>query len=116
MKRKLLSVAILAVSIFLVTSLAKQVWSTVENSQRLDQARVKLAQEEGKNTQLKDTLSYLESNNFVEREARDKLGLSKTGETVVIIPQEVLAKQVSSPKDLSTEIPNWQRWWRLFFD
>ena len=56
------------------------------------------------------------SQDFIEQQARDKLGLAKEGETIVIIPEEKInqvlgmAKQVVEPR-----LPNWQGWLRLFW-
>jgi len=44
-----------------------------------------IANLENKNSNFKDLVSYLESNQFVEEQARLKLGLKKEGEDVAVI-------------------------------
>jgi hypothetical protein len=53
---------------------------------------------------------------FIEKQARDSLGLAREGESIVVLPD-------SSAFDLHTsriapddpKKPNWKRWWELFF-
>lgn len=53
------------------------------------------------------------SSAFVEKVAREKLGLVKDGETVVIMDKTETRdkRQETGEQDL----PNWKQWWRLFF-
>jgi cell division protein FtsB len=50
---------------------------------------------------------------FLERVARDELGMSKPGEKVVVIPQELLLSQEGQSGVV--EIPIWRRWIKLLF-
>jgi len=49
---------------------------------------------------------------FLEKVARDQLGMSKPGEQVVIIPAEFLAQGPTASPDGT---PNWKKWVRLLF-
>lgn len=64
------------------------------------------------NDALKKDLEYKESSQFAELEIRNKLGLAKPGETVVIVPKEDMSdkSQVTSRSK-----PNWQKWKELLF-
>lgn len=66
-----------------------------------------------KNQQLTNELRQAQSPEFIERQAREKLNLQREGEVVVVLPQDLasLQPQVAA----QPELPNWQRWWRLFF-
>lgn len=64
---------------------------------------------------LKQKLSYVKSNEFVEKQARDKLGLVKQGEFIVIGPGPV-QKQKNEPLQIQDDTPNYKKWWKLFFD
>lgn len=50
---------------------------------------------------------------FIERLARNELGMSRPGEKIVVIPQELLID--SNRKLVVTALPNWQKWLRLIF-
>ena len=55
-----------------------------------------------------------ESSEFVEREARDKLGMVREGEILVVLPQ---TEESSNPQatNLPDDSTNWQKWMRLYF-
>lgn len=79
---------------------------------RVGEAQKELELTQRKNAELKKKLSEVQSPQYLERIARDNLGLAKVGETVVILPP------VSEPIDLKIkeEIPNWQKWVKMFMD
>lgn len=80
------------------------------------QAELELTQVE--NLKLKGQVAYSQSDEFVEREARDKLGLGREGEVILILPEQSessLKSQVSNPKSEIEDIrPNWKKWWDLY--
>ena len=53
----------------------------------------------------------VDSPDFLEKVARDQLGLSKPGEETVIIPEELLSLGVVEAS--IDAAPNWQKWARL---
>lgn len=63
------------------------------------------------NRALQEQLKEAKSAEYLERIARDKLGLVKDGETIVIVPQS--SQKMSRTK--TQDLPNWQKWWSLFF-
>ncbi len=65
------------------------------------------------NSRLNEQLLEATSPAFIEQEARDKLGLVRPGETVVIMDrtQNVKTGNQKTPQDL----PSWKQWWSLFF-
>jgi predicted cobalt transporter CbtA len=69
---------------------------------------------EKEHQELLEKKEYYQSEEFVEQEARNRLNLGKPGETVVILPPNVgETEEITSTP--TPELPNWQRWWRLFF-
>lgn len=60
---------------------------------------------------LLERLFYVQSDQFVEKEARDKLGLVKSGEHIVLLPE---AKKSSKTPEYTDIYPNWKRWIELF--
>lgn len=61
---------------------------------------------------LKERLYYVQTNEFIEKEAREKLGMVKSGEQIILLPQneEKIVQQVKKES-----VPNWEKWKRLFF-
>ena len=98
--------------------------SIVRNIQKINSAGLIVKQEEEKlakieeeNRELEKRLSQAKDEYNIEKQIRDKLGLAKEGEIVVILPPaEVLRK--FAPEDREEEEvlpdPNWKKWARLF--
>ena len=69
---------------------------------------------EGQNQEFSQMISFLKSENFIEQEAKLKLGLSKPGENLVIIPQSGNAINTNQNKE-SANLSNPAKWWAYFF-
>ena len=78
---------------------------------RVEEAAGKLEELKIKNEKFKRELEYVRSGEFIEKEAREKLGMAKAGEVVVILPK--LEERQGEKKE--EEVPNWKKWQRLFF-
>lgn len=64
------------------------------------------------NDTLQRQLEETHTDVYVERIARDKLGLVKPGETVVIVPDVLSADSTGvTPEDSRA---NWRKWWETF--
>jgi cell division protein FtsB len=77
---------------------------------------------EKENMELEERLAYLGSNDYKELQAKSKLNLQNPNEDVIIITQETIQKKEEKPQEISNqifqskEIPNYQKWWKFFFD
>lgn len=76
------------------------------------------------NETLTEKIRYFDSNDFREQEAKEKLGMKKAGEEVVVIKswqedgQEMSSTGAGmnlSPEQIDEQSPNYEKWWRLFF-
>lgn len=81
----------------------------VRVGQEVKQVENELAGAQKRNEELKKEFQYVQSDEFVEKEAREKLGLGKPGETVLIIPKE----EPSYAKATEGK-PNWWKWYELY--
>lgn len=112
-KLTLIRVCILLVSLGLSVSAGRTI---VDLWRRRDILRVREAQLAAlvkQNEELTRKLSDVQSNAYVERVARDKLGFVKDGESIVIIPEATPGGSTAERKNGT--LSNWQRWWNLFF-
>lgn len=75
------------------------------------QGELVLLQKEKENLQNK--LQLAQTPEFVEKEAREKLNLGKVGETIVLL-EEGEPQALNHPNE-TTRLPNWKKWWHLFF-
>ncbi|MFZ3172533.1 MAG: septum formation initiator family protein [Carboxydocellales bacterium] len=81
---KLLAVAVLAYGFVVITSFGEQFMQLREINRNIDQVQEKIRMMQGKNKELALEIKLLQSDTYVERIAREKLGLVKPGETVLL--------------------------------
>ena len=113
MKPNLLLFLAVLISIVLVVNSSKRILNLRTTSQQVKESEAQLENLKKENEKLQAELKYKKSNEFAEKEIRDKLSLAKEGETVVILPKE----EKSQNSELRTQNlePNWQKWRDLFF-
>ena len=113
MTRNLILFMAMLVGVILAVNSAKRIHSFSQTSQKVQEAEDRLLELRKENEALKNELKYKESAEFAEKEIRDKLGLAKEGEAIVVIPQESgKDDQESGGQDTR---PKWQKWRDLFF-
>jgi len=99
---------------FVSFGLIRSLWDTWRRGDQVAQRRAVLKQEQEKNTMLAKQLEEATSSAFVEREARNKLGLAKDGETIVLMGAP--ASGDIQPQNVSqAPLSRWRLWWKLFF-
>lgn len=114
-KKVTLGVIILVVSI-IAYKLLVQITDAVRSGERLSTAAEAVYKLEARNKQLKKQLADVQSEDFIEEQARNKLSLGKKGETVVIIPEDTLKLvMVASASAQEVRLLNWLGWLRVFF-
>lgn len=64
------------------------------------------------NKQLQDSLTDIKGEDYVERVARDKLGMVREGEMMVILPDRESKTKKTGNNDTG---PIWRKWMRLFY-
>ena len=115
MLRKIILIAGGILVLILAYNLIRQINDAVHSSERLSAQAEAVYQLEAKNKELKNKLSDIQSPEFIEHQARNKLGLGKVGETIIIIPEEKLKQVLGVPESAQIRLPNWLGWWRVFF-
>ena len=96
-------------------NLLVQINDAVKSGERLSEQADVVYKLEAKNRELKSKLSQIQSPQFIEEQARNKLGLSKAGETIVIIPEEKLKQVLGVSESAQIRLPNPLGWLRVFF-
>ncbi len=103
---------VLVIALNLIT----QIVHTLKSTDRLNDVITEVHKLEIKNRELKEKLTKIGTTDFIEQQARDKLGLGKSGETVVIIAEEKVRQILgASSSGVIERLPNWLGWWKLFF-
>ncbi|MCK4553355.1 septum formation initiator family protein [Candidatus Parcubacteria bacterium] len=118
----------LIIIILISIPLAKKVSQRYKIDQEIKDLEAEIADLENKNVNLGEFINYLESDQFIEEQARLQFGLKKEGEEVAVIKNEDMEqKQVeagggtifnvvgSGKNQLTKTMNNPWRWWRYFF-
>ncbi|MBI2611359.1 septum formation initiator family protein [Candidatus Gottesmanbacteria bacterium] len=86
MREKLFTIGLILIIIFLSINLVRSFFAISERGNILTDVERRLLEEKERQEALERKLVQVESDEYVEREARDKLNLSRDGEVVVILP------------------------------
>lgn len=110
--KRFLFVAILIVSLIIIRNLLVSIYNLWQKQDLIGSAQKELELEKKKNLDLKKKLTFAESKEFIEEQARNNLFLAKPGEKEVILPDSSRSSSASKSQE---NHPNWQKWWELFF-
>lgn len=111
---RLIRIAIVTVGIGLIISLSRNIYRLLKAGDQVKLAQQRLEKVEKEHQELIKKKEYYQSEEFVEKEARNKLNMSRPDETVVILPPDI-GQTEEIPSIFPSEIPNWRRWLKLFF-
>jgi len=125
-KQFLLTLVLIALLVLISFPLSKNWRQKRSIDQEIKGLELQAKELEGKNNNLKNVLDYMQSDQFVEKEARTKLNYKKSGESVVVIegrPGET-PMTTTSPFEIPPEPPktpqlpatiNFNKWLDYFF-
>lgn len=88
---------------------------SVDQQIRNKEEEVSQVQKEGE--ELAARLKVAQSPEFVESQLRNKLGMVKEGEIVVILPSDDVLRKIAPKLEEEEDIlpdPNWKKWMKLF--
>jgi len=98
--------------------------SVKRNLGRIQEARKLLEEEEKKVSALREEkedlvrrLNKVQSEEFIEKQLRDNLGMSREGEIVIILPEDDVVRSFApkiDKEEASLPDPNWKKWLKLF--
>lgn len=109
--KKIIFIVIVVTLIILINGLVRSMYDIWQKKDFVAQAQKELDFQKQENQRLKSTLSYSQTQEFVEKEARDKLFMIRKDEQRVLIPKE----SENSQETQGNNDPNWKKWWNLFF-
>ncbi len=113
MGRKLVRAVILIIFITIGIGIVRSVYTLSQKKGIISERQHVLSGLITQNNQLQQQLREATSSAFIEQAARDKLGLVREGETVVIMDKS----QILNPDNEKNpqKVPPWKQWWSLFF-
>lgn len=113
--KKIIYFLIVAIGIYLIISLAKTTSNLWQKQSEVTRAQKELESLAKENKDLKVQLEYSQTPQFLERAAREKLGLVLPGERQVIIEEGLLKATDSGKPQNQNWFSNWGKWLKLFF-
>ena len=116
--QKAVGYGIWLVILLLSLSVARNLAKVVSVRQEVASEKEKVAKMEKINKDLEKQIAGTQGVDFVEKQIRNKLGLVKSGEALVILPDEDIVKRLAPVVDDQNDVlpdPNWKKWEKLFF-
>ena len=111
--KKIVFFTTIVISIIIINGLVRSIYDLWNKQDVVERARVDLEKQRQENKELQAQLSYVKSDEFIEKEARDKLFMVKEGESKVLIPDSLIEKE--EPEEVIV-VPNWKKWLDLFIE
>jgi cell division protein FtsB len=113
------SYALLIIILLLIVSLGRNITRTIDVQKRIEKKEQEIQKLQDRNEELKQELTVLSSDQFTESQLRDKLGLAKEGEYIIILPDDEVLKTLLPEKEIEPEtlpLPTWEKWLDLFLN
>jgi cell division protein FtsB len=115
--KTLLGLATWVLALILLISTVKNIGrvKNIEGAVQREKDTVEKMQEE--NARLEAQIAQTQGSAFIEKQIRNKLGLAKSGEAIVILPDAEILKKLApqTPVEGNTlPDPNWKKWLKLF--
>jgi cell division protein FtsB len=120
LKQKFIKVRVYALILFVFLfafSLFRNILKINEAKNRIQREKEKVIKLQEQGRILEEELKKMQGNEFLESQLRDKLGLAKKGESVVILPDtETLKRLVPEIPDEKDYLPDpiYVKWMKLF--
>jgi len=111
--KKIVFLAIVIALILVINNLIHSIYDLSKKQDLVVDVQKELEDEKMLNQKLKAQVSIVQSKDFIEQEARNKLFMAKPGEQPVIIPQNLLKEE--KKEEAQEKSSNWQKWFNLFF-
>lgn len=116
MVKKIFYIIIVIIGVYLIINLGSNITNLWQRQEEVGMTRQELETLKKENKDLKAQSEYFQTPEFLEREAREKLGLVRPGEKQVIIEEGLLkATEEAKPQESQNFWRNWEKWLKLFF-
>lgn len=112
MKQTLVNWILLILVVLLAVSTVRSWFRLTQRGQIIGDLQNKLQTEKVKRDGLSRQLALVQSPEYIENEARNKLNMGREGETVLFLPPLVSPTPTMNPAE---ENQNWEKWVKVFF-
>jgi len=101
------------VILYLLYVVGKTLYQSYLVRQEVDNLQKSITEMQASNKELSEKIIYYQSASYREKIARERMGLQKPGEEVIVILPEEKPKIVE--EDADAALPNYEKWWKFFF-
>lgn len=112
MKSRFIRILAFILGVFLIISLLRSIIDIWQKGGLVDKEEERFAKTRLENEELTKEFESLQSPEYIEKQAREKLGLGREGEAVVVLPPNANETPSSEEKTplKKLEEPIWQQW------
>ncbi|MBN1263659.1 MAG: septum formation initiator family protein [Candidatus Pacebacteria bacterium] len=97
--------------LLMISGLLRNIFRLFRAEKEVGRAQEELARLQAEQEELLQKREHVESEAFIEKQARDKLNMAKEGEVVVVLPPDLGQTQ---EEEALLPTPNWQKWLEVF--
>ncbi|MCX6705179.1 MAG: septum formation initiator family protein [Candidatus Woesebacteria bacterium] len=115
--KKLLGVATWVLVLLLFLSTIKNVGRVGNINSAVQKEKDKVEKMKEENAKLEAQIAQTQGSAFIEKQIRDKLGLAKEGEAIVVLPDVGILRKLAPQMPIEENTlpdPNWKKWLNLF--
>ena len=108
---------LIGISLIFLFSLIRNISRISDAKETVDTAKQRIEQLRLENEELEKQVEKVATEAFIEKNLRDKLGLAKEEEIVVVLPdEEILKRLVPQREEEEVFLPDpiWKKWLKLF--
>lgn len=101
----------------LSTSLFRSYQKVSKTKLLVEREKKRVEELKNENKKLEEDLARVKSEEFIEKQLRDKLGLARAGEVVLVLPDSETLKKLAPKIEVEEEAipdPTWKKWAKLF--
>lgn len=99
------------ISLALVVQLTHSITDLDKRGEVVEEARARLQKVQEENNRLNEEAEYVQSTQFVEEQARNKLNMARPGEIVAMVPKP---SPTATPTPTTPPKANWELWAEAF--
>jgi cell division protein FtsB len=114
--KKIVFISICIVSVFIINGFVHSILNLWQKQTLISQAQIELQKKEREHKALQKQLGMVKTNAFVEETARNELFLGKPGESVVIVPRELLSPTPTPKPQKEAPTSHWAQWLRIILN